>query len=148
MRQQPHPAQHFRRQLVQQRRQERSTTSRPGWRRATSTWPTYLTPPFGEIQQVENLGLWPMDDGGPWSASGVSALGQERPVNPSGGLASRGHPVSATGLVQVFELVTQFRGRAGDRQVPGTRIAIAENGGGLYGIEEAVAAVTIRRRPS
>lgn len=103
---------------------------------------------FGEIQQVENLGFCPIGDGGPWSASGASTLGRERPVNPSGGLVSRGHPVSATGLAQVLELVTQLRGHAGDRQVPGARIAIAENGGGLYGIEEAVAAVTILGRPT
>ncbi|WFR71054.1 thiolase family protein [Prescottella defluvii] len=98
---------------------------------------------FGEIQQVENLGFCPIGDGGPWSASGAGALGGALPVNPSGGLESRGHPVSATGLAQVFELVTQLRGGAGKRQVPGARIAIAENGGGVYGIEEAVAAVTI-----
>ncbi|MFE4513400.1 thiolase family protein [Kitasatospora sp. NPDC056783] len=101
---------------------------------------------FGEVQQVENLGFCPIGDGGPWSASGASALGGSLPVNPSGGLESRGHPVSATGLAQVFELVTQLRGRAGERQVPGARVAIAENGGGLYGIEEAVAAVTILGR--
>ncbi|MBD0669493.1 thiolase family protein [Streptomyces sp. CBMA156] len=101
---------------------------------------------FGEIQQAENLGFCPIGDGGRWSASGASALGGALPVNPSGGLESRGHPVSATGLAQVFELVTQLRGRAGARQVPGARIAVAENGGGLYGIEEAVAAVTILGR--
>lgn len=98
---------------------------------------------FGEIQQVENLGFCPIGHGGPWSASGAGALGGALPVNPSGGLESRGHPVSATGLAQVFELVTQLRGDACERQVPGARIAIAENGGGVYGIEEAVAAVTI-----
>ncbi|MFF7458624.1 thiolase family protein [Kitasatospora sp. NPDC008115] len=101
---------------------------------------------FGEIQQAENLGFCPIGDGGPWSASGASTLGGALPVNPSGGLESRGHPVSATGLAQIFELVTQLRGRAGARQVPGARIAVAENGGGLYGIEEAVAAVTILGR--
>ncbi|MFF9572116.1 thiolase family protein [Streptomyces sp. NPDC014685] len=101
---------------------------------------------FGEIQQVENLGFCPIGDGGPWSASGVGALGGTLPVNPSGGLESRGHPVSATGLAQIHELVTQLRGRAGKRQVPDARIAIAENGGGLYGIEEAVASVTILGR--
>ncbi|MFG2916623.1 thiolase family protein [Kitasatospora sp. NPDC048298] len=101
---------------------------------------------FGEIQQAENLGFCPIGDGGPWSLSGASALGGTLPVNPSGGLESRGHPVSATGLAQVFELVTQLRSRACGRQVPDARIAIAENGGGLYGIEEAVAAVTILGR--
>ncbi|MFI1380307.1 thiolase family protein [Embleya sp. NPDC020886] len=98
---------------------------------------------FGEIQQVENLGFCAIGAGGPWSSSGAGALGGHLPINPSGGLESRGHPVSATGLAQIFELVTQLRGEAGPRQVPRARIAVAENGGGLYGIEEAVAAVTI-----
>ncbi|MFI6585690.1 thiolase family protein [Embleya sp. NPDC050493] len=98
---------------------------------------------FGEIQQIENLGFCAIGEGGPWSLTGAGALGGHLPVNPSGGLESRGHPVSATGLAQIFELVTQLRGEAGARQVPGARIAVAENGGGLYGIEEAVAAVTI-----
>lgn len=98
---------------------------------------------FGEIQQIENLGFCAIGDGGPWSLSGAGALGGTLPVNPSGGLESRGHPVSATGLAQIFELVTQLRGEAGARQVAAARIAAAENGGGLYGIEEAVASVTI-----
>ncbi|MGN6606517.1 MAG: thiolase family protein [Jatrophihabitans sp.] len=98
---------------------------------------------FGEIQQTENLGFCPIGDGGPWAESGASTLGGRLPVNPSGGLVSRGHPVSATGLAQLFELVTQLRGEAGIRQVHGARLAVAENGGGLYGIEEAVAAVSV-----
>ena len=98
---------------------------------------------FGEIQQTENLGFAPIGEGGPWAVSGASSLGGRLPVNPSGGLVSRGHPVSATGLAQLFELATQLRGEAGSRQVENARLAVAENGGGLYGIEEAVAAVTI-----
>ncbi|MCX4398639.1 MULTISPECIES: AMP-binding protein [unclassified Streptomyces] len=90
---------------------------------------------FGEIQQVENLGFCAIGDGGPWSLSGAGALGGTLPVNPSGGLVSRGHPVSATGLAQIYELVAQLRGEAGARQVARARIATAENGGGLYGIE-------------
>lgn len=65
------------------------------------------------------------------------------PVNPSGGLESRGHPIGVTGLNQIHELVTQLRGEAGPRQVEGARIAVAENGGGLYGIKEAVCCVTV-----
>ncbi|OJY48104.1 thiolase family protein [Pseudonocardia sp. 73-21] len=98
---------------------------------------------FGEIQQTENLGFCPIGDGGQWAESGASALGGRLPVNPSGGLVSRGHPVSATGLAQLFELVTQLRGEAGARQVDGARIAVAENGGALYGVEEAVAAISV-----
>jgi acetyl-CoA acetyltransferase len=55
-------------------------------------------------------------------------------VNPSGGLVGRGHPLGATGLAQVVELATQFRGRAGDRQVAGARLGVAVNTGGIiYG---------------
>ena len=100
----------------------------------------------GEIVQIEALGLCPFGDGGPMSERGETTLGGRIPVNPSGGLESRGHPVGATGLAQIFELVTQLRGQAGERQVEGARIALAENGGGLHGIEEAIAAVTILGR--
>jgi acetyl-CoA acetyltransferase len=64
-------------------------------------------------------------------------------VNPSGGLEGKGHPIGATGLGQIFELVCQLRGRAGARQVEGARVALAENGGGFLAGQEAVAAVTI-----
>lgn len=98
---------------------------------------------MGEIIQIENLGFCNFGDGGPVSERGETTLGGRIPVNPSGGLESKGHPVGATGIAQVYELVTQLRGEAGARQVAGARIALAENGGGLQGIEEAVACVTI-----
>lgn len=101
---------------------------------------------FAEIQQVENLGFCGFGEGGPLTESGATSLGGKIPVNPSGGLESKGHPVGATGLAQVFELTTQLRGEAGGRQVEGARFAIAENGGGFHGIEEAVACVTILGR--
>ena len=97
----------------------------------------------GEVIQVENLGFCEFGAGGTLAVRGVTALGGRLPVNPSGGLLSKGHPIGATGLAQVHELVTQLRGEAGPRQVERARIAIAENGGGIYGIEEAVACVTI-----
>jgi acetyl-CoA acetyltransferase len=59
---------------------------------------------------------------------------------------SKGHPIAATGVIQILELVTQLRGEAGGRQVQGARLAAAENGGGFYAGEEAVAAVTILER--
>ncbi len=74
------------------------------------------------------------------------AIGGRVPVNPSGGLESRGHPIGATGIAQLHELVTQLRGEAGGRQVEDARVAVAENGGGLHGIEEAVATVTVLSR--
>ena len=73
-------------------------------------------------------------------------LGGRVPVNPSGGLECKGHPIGATGLGQVYELVSQLRGECGTRQVEGAKVAIAENGGGLIGIEEAVASVLILAR--
>jgi len=101
---------------------------------------------FGEIKHVEALGLCAAGQGGELTASGATRLGGRVPVNPSGGLLAKGHPVAATGAIQIHELVTQLRGEAGDRQVPGARIAAAGNGGGNYNGEEAVCATTILAR--
>lgn len=101
---------------------------------------------IGEILQSELLGLVPPGQGGPAAERGDTSLGGSIPINPSGGLESKGHPIGATGLGQVFELVAQLRGEAGARQVPGARIALAENGGGLAGVEEAVACLTLLGR--
>jgi len=101
---------------------------------------------FGEIQQSELLGFCALGEGGPLADSGATTLGGRVPFNPSGGLESKGHPIGATGLGQMFELVTQLRGEAGARQVAGARIALAENGGGLMGVEEAAVAITILER--
>jgi len=98
---------------------------------------------MGEIIQTENLGLAPLGEGGPCAERGDFTLGGRVPVNPSGGLESKGHPLGATGIGQLFELVTQLRGEAGARQVSGARHAIQENGGGLQGIEEAAVAIHI-----
>jgi acetyl-CoA acetyltransferase len=102
----------------------------------------------GEIIQTENLRLFEFGQGGAEAERGTTSLGGRIPVNPSGGLESKGHPIGATGLAQLFELVTQLRGEAQARQVPRARLAIAENGGGLQGIEEAVAAVTLLEAPA
>lgn len=101
---------------------------------------------IGEVIQSEVLGLCPPGLGGECAARGMTRIGGRIPINPSGGLESKGHPIGATGLGQIFELVTQLRGEAGPRQVDGARIAIAENGGGLVGIEEAAACVTLLGR--
>jgi len=101
---------------------------------------------MGEILQIENLGFCAFGEGGPMSERGETQIGGRIPVNPSGGLESKGHPVGATGLAQIHELVTQLRGEALARQVEHARIAVAENGGGTYGVEEAVACVTILGR--
>jgi acetyl-CoA acetyltransferase len=101
---------------------------------------------MGEIIQVENLGFVALGDGGPAAESGDFTLGGRIPVNPSGGLESKGHPLGATGIGQLYELTTQLRGEAGKRQVAGARHAIQENGGGLQGIEEAAVAINILSR--
>jgi acetyl-CoA acetyltransferase len=98
---------------------------------------------MGEVIQTENLGFCPRGGGGELAESGATALGGRIPVNPSGGLESKGHPIGATGLGQIFEIVTQLRGESGPRQVENARLAIQENGGGLWGIEESVAHVGI-----
>ena len=65
------------------------------------------------------------------------------PVNTSGGLVSKGHPIGATGLSMVHEISVQLRNEAGARQVSGARIGLVENGGGVLGLEEAACAITI-----
>ena len=101
---------------------------------------------MGEIIQSENLGFVALGGGGPAAERGEFALGGRLPINPSGGLESKGHPLGATGIGQLYELVTQLRGEAGARQVEGARHAIQENGGGLQGIEEAAVAIHILSR--
>jgi acetyl-CoA acetyltransferase len=101
---------------------------------------------YAEVQQIENLGLAEPGTVGSRLEAGDFALGGRTPVNPSGGLVSRGHPVGATGIAQLFELTTQLRNEAGPRQVEGARIAVAENGGGFLGVEEAATVVTILER--
>lgn len=98
---------------------------------------------YAEIQQTENLGLCEYGAGGFIAERGETTLGGRVPVNTSGGLESKGHPIGATGLGQIHELVTQMRGEAGARQVPAAKFGIAENGGGFYKYEEAVACINI-----
>lgn len=101
---------------------------------------------YAEIVQVENMGFCARGDGGAMAENGETKLGGRIPVNTSGGLLSKGHPIGATGAMQIHELVTQLRGEAGKRQVEGARIAAAENGGGFFGIEEAATVVTVLGR--
>ena len=101
---------------------------------------------FCEIYQVEMLGFCEIGGGGPFVGSGATALGGRIPVNLSGGLVSKGHPVGATGLSMVYELTAQLRGECGARQVPGADVALAENGGGVIGFDEAACAITVLQR--
>ena len=102
---------------------------------------------FAEIVQTENLMFCGFGEGGPLAESGATRIGGRIPVNPSGGLVSKGHPIGATGAAQIFELVTQLRGEAGKRQVEGAKLAIAENGGGFRSVEEAAVCITVLESP-
>jgi acetyl-CoA C-acetyltransferase len=91
---------------------------------------------IGEIVTLEALGL--AEDGAAPAAiaAGEFSLGGQTPVNPSGGLLARGHPLGATGVAQAAELVWQLRGEAGRRQVQDARIGLLETmGGGSAGID-------------
>jgi acetyl-CoA acyltransferase len=98
---------------------------------------------FNELLAYEELGFAARGAGGTLVAEGATALGGRIPVNTSGGLESRGHPIAATGLGQIYELVTQLRGDAGARQVKGARIGLAENAGGFALDDTAAIAITI-----
>jgi acetyl-CoA acetyltransferase len=101
-----------------------------------------------ELVVCEELGLCPPGDAPKLLANGDTRLGGRVPINPSGGLVSRGHPVGATGAAQLVELVTQLRGRAGERQVEGARIALAENAGGYTHPEPAACVITVLEKAS
>jgi len=101
---------------------------------------------MGEIMAVEYLGLTEMGGAGIAAERGDLSIGGRIPVNPSGGLECKGHPIGATGMGQIHELVTQLRGEAGLRQVEGAKVALQENGGGSSGYEEAVVTVNLFTR--
>ncbi len=88
---------------------------------------------IAEIVCTEELGLFERGRGGPAAAEGLTALDGKRPVNPSGGLKSKGHPVGATGCAQLVEVYQQLTGRAGKRQIKSPRLGLAQNMGGSGG---------------
>ena len=98
---------------------------------------------FNELVAYEELGFCSIGRGADLVLDGVTAIGGRRPVNPSGGLESRGHPVAATGAAQLVELAMQLRGEAGSRQVAGARLGLAENAGGFATDDTAAIAVTV-----
>ncbi len=85
---------------------------------------------ISELVVTEELGFFERGKSGPAALSGATALGGKIPINTSGGLKSKGHPVGATGIAQVIEVVEQLRGTAGERQVPNARLGLAQNMGG------------------
>ncbi len=96
-----------------------------------------------ELMLYEELGFCPTGEGKRLVESGETRLGGARPVNTSGGLIAKGHPVGATGIAQIVELVDQLRGRAGRRQVEGARVGLAENTGGVVRTEPAAIAIHV-----
>ena len=96
-----------------------------------------------ELIVLEELGLAKPGGAVDMIRKGDTSIGGRLPVNPSGGLESKGHPIGASGLAQIVELTEQLRGRCGERQVDGARIALAENAGGYMGPDAAVATVTV-----
>ena len=99
-----------------------------------------------ELMAYESLGLCGKGEGGQLIDSGATRLGGRIPVNTSGGLLRKGHPVGATGVAQIVELTEQLQGRSGARQVENARVALAHNGGGSIGSDAAAMSVTILTR--
>ncbi len=103
---------------------------------------------IGEIVTTEALGLVPAGEGGSAAAAGVTTLGGAHPVNPSGGLLSRGHPLGATGLAQLAEITWQLRGEARGRQVDGARLGLVETmGGGVSVLDGNACVVAVLEAP-
>lgn len=102
---------------------------------------------IAEIVRLEGLGLVPLGQGAVWTEHGHTAIGGKLPVNPSGGLLSRGHPVGATGVAQVCELTWQLSDRAGGRQVDnaGTGLAYCK-GGTVSGTDGGSVTVVVMSR--
>ncbi len=100
-----------------------------------------------ELLVCEELGICKKGEAGQMIDEGQTDLTGRVAVNPSGGLAAKGHPISATGLAQICEIVWQLRGEAGARQVANAKIGLAENAGGwTMANDNAVCAVTILKR--
>jgi len=99
-----------------------------------------------EIMTYESLGLCAKGEGGRLIDDGTTRLGGRLPVNTSGGLLRKGHPIGATGIAQVVELAEQLLERSGPRQVAGARVALAHNGGGSIGNDAAAQCITVLTR--
>jgi len=99
-----------------------------------------------ELYHYEDLGFCAEGEGPSMIEQGRTKLGGDIPVNPSGGLSARGHPIAATGLAQVAEIVWQLRGEAGPRQVSQAQVGLIENSGGIVEDDAAAASITILKR--
>lgn len=102
---------------------------------------------FNEIAHYEELGLCKRGKGGKLIEEGLTEIGGKIPVNPSGGLLSKGHPLSATGVAQIAEIVWELRGEAGKRQIEDVQLGLAHTmGGQVAGLEAGAAAIHILKR--
>ena len=101
---------------------------------------------IAEIVRTENLGFCKEGEGGKLVEEGTTQLGGKFPVNPSGGLLCKGHPIGATGVAQVAELVWQLRGEAGARQVQGAKVGLAHCSGGFIAQDTGASTVIILKR--
>ncbi len=101
---------------------------------------------ISEIVHYEGLGLCPKGEGSRLISDGTTALNGATPVNPSGGLLSKGHPVGASGVAQIVEIVEQLRGTAGKRQVEGARVGLAQIMGGGKDTDVRASTIHVLRR--
>jgi len=99
-----------------------------------------------EIITLMELGICPEEDAPEWIDTGCMEIDGKMPTNTSGGLASKGHPIGATGLGQIHEVVHQLRGTAGKRQVKSPKVGMAQNGGGVLGVDGAAMAYHVLKR--
>ena len=99
-----------------------------------------------EIITLIELGICPPDEAAQWIDEGYLEIDGKNPSNTSGGLASKGHPIGATGMGQIYEIVQQLRGESGKRQVMNPKIGMTHNGGGILGIDAAAMALHIFKR--
>lgn len=98
---------------------------------------------FGEVSAMETLGFCPRGEGGVIAERRETALEGKIPVNTSGALISRGYPIGTSGLAQIYELVVQLRGEAGQRQAKKHRIAMTHNASDTVGAGEAAMTIHI-----
>ncbi len=96
-----------------------------------------------EIITLIELGICPGEDAPKWIDQGYLEVNGKKPSNTSGGLVTKGHPIGATGLGQIHEIVNQLRGSAGNRQVQEAKIGMTHNGGGILGVDAAAMAIHI-----
>jgi benzoylsuccinyl-CoA thiolase BbsB subunit len=102
---------------------------------------------IAELLYYEALGFCAGGDAPKLLADGETSLGGRIPVNPSGGLLSKGHPVGATGVAQIVEIVRQLENRAGERQVDDAKVGMAHvTGGGISGLDHGACAIHIFER--